>query len=52
MVRTLGPVTQRLTTAQAGRPWDVDMVVRLEIDNGRVYSTQYFESIEEMRRYI
>lgn len=52
LVRTLGPVTQRLTTAPAGRPWEVDMLVRFETDNGRVYTTQYFESVEEMRRFL
>ena len=52
MVRTLGLVTQRLTTAPAARPWDVDMLVRFETDNGRVYTTQYFESVEEMRRFL
>lgn len=47
--RTLGPVTQRLTTAPAGRPWDVDMLVRFETDNGRVYTSQYFESVAEWK---
>lgn len=49
LVRTLGPVTQRLTTAPAGRPWDVDMVMRFETDDGRVYTSQYFESVAEWK---
>ena len=52
LVRNLGPVTQRLTTASVVKPWDCDMVVRFETDNGRVYETQYFESVEEMRRFL
>lgn len=44
----------RLTVSTAAAPpiWGVSMLIRLEQVRGHVYSTQYFESVEEMIRYI
>lgn len=52
LTRTLGNLTITARTARAAPVWDVPMLIRLEQVRGHVYSTQYFESVEEMRRYI
>lgn len=53
LTRTLGDVSVRAGTSPAPAVWGCDMLVRLERREGeRLYSRQYFRSVEEMMRYI
>ena len=45
-------VAPTASTSKAAPAWSCDMLIRLEQNNGRVYSSQYFVSVEEMMRYI
>ena len=50
LTRTLDGVTVTASTWPASSAWDVPMLVRLEVQRGNVYTSQYFESVEEMKR--
>ncbi|WP_417044783.1 hypothetical protein [Dysosmobacter sp.] len=52
VTRTLRDHTMTASTSKAAPAWSCDMLIRLEQNNGRVYSSQYFVSVEEMMRYI
>lgn len=53
LTRTLGDVSVKAGTSPAPAVWGCDMLVRLERREGeRLYSSQYFRSVEEMMRYI
>ena len=53
LTRTLGDVSVRAGTSPAPAVWGCNMLVRLERREGeRLYSRQYFRSVEEMMRYI
>lgn len=52
ITRTLRDQTMTASTSKAAPAWSCDMLIRLEQNNGRVYSSQYFVSVEEMMRYI
>ena len=52
LTRSLRGLTMTASVCKASPAWGCDMLARLEQSNGRVYSTQYFASIEEMMRYI
>lgn len=52
IIRTLRDHTMTASTSKAAPAWSCDMLIRLEQNNGRVYSSQYFVSVEEMMRYI
>ena len=40
------------STCRGSPAWGCDMLIRLVQSQGPVYSTQYFQSVEEMMRYI
>lgn len=50
--RTLGDLSVIARTTSATPPWGCAMLVRLERRRGNLYTTQYFTSIEEMKRYL
>lgn len=50
ITRTLGGVTITVRTCPASHVWDVPMLVRLEVQRGNLYMTQYFESVDAMRQ--
>lgn len=52
VTRTLRDHTMTASASKAAPAWSCDMLIRLEQNNGRVYSSQYFVSVEEMMRYI
>ena len=52
VTRTLRDYTMTASTSKAAPAWSCDMLIRLEQNNGRVYPSQYFVSVEEMMRYI
>lgn len=52
LTRSLGELTMRVSTSRGTPAWGCDMLIRLEQSRGHVYSTQYFQSAEEMIRYI
>ena len=52
LTRSLGELTMRDSTCRGSPVWGCDMLIRLEQSRGHVYSTQYFQSAEEMIRYI
>ena len=52
MERELSGLRFTVSTAAAHPVWGVPMLIRLERVRGHVYSTQYFQSVEEMMRYI
>lgn len=52
LTRSLGELTMRVSTCRGSPVWGCDMLIRLEQSRGHVYSTQYFQSAEEMIRYI
>lgn len=52
VTRSLGKLTVTASTSRATPAWGCDMLIRLERSRGPVYSTQYFQSVEEMMRYI
>ena len=52
VARSLGELTMTASTCRGSPAWGCDMLIRLEQSDGRIYSTQYFASIEEMMRYI
>lgn len=52
ITRTLRDQTMTASTSKAAPAWSCDMLIRLEQNNGRVYSSQYFVSVEEKMRYI
>ena len=52
LTRTLRSLTMRASTCRASPAWGCDMLIRLEQSCGHVYSTQYFQSVEEVIRYI
>lgn len=52
ITRTLRGLTMTASICKASPAWGCDMLIRLEQSRGPVYSTQYFQSVEEMIRYI
>lgn len=44
----LGRVKARITTRRAKSPWTVAMIARMETWRGELYTSQYFESVEQM----
>lgn len=52
VTRSLGELTMAASTCRGSPVWECDMLIRLEQTRGHVYSTQYFQSVEEMMRYI
>lgn len=52
MERELPGLRLTVSTAAAPPVWGVPMLIRLEQARGHVYSTQYFQSVEEMMRYL
>ena len=52
VTRSLGELTMTASTCRGSPVWGCDMLIRLEQSRGHVYSTQYFQSAEEMIRYI
>ena len=52
LTRSLGELTMRVSTCRGSPVWGCDMLIRLEQTRGPVFSTQYFQSVEEMIRYI
>lgn len=52
VTRSLGELTMTASTCRGSPAWGCDMLIRLEQTRGHVYSTQYFQSVEEMIRYI
>ena len=52
MERELPGLRLTVSTTAAPPVWGVPMLIRLERVRGRVYSTQYFQTVEEMMRYI
>lgn len=52
VTRALRDQAMTASTSKAAPAWSCDMLIRLEQNNGRVYSSQYFVSVEEMMRYI
>lgn len=52
VTRSLGELTMTASTCRGSPVWGCDMLIRLEQTRGHVYSTQYFQSVEEMMRYI
>lgn len=48
--RSMGDKRIRVHTCPAAPVWGVPYLVRLEQWDGAVYSSQYFPSIEELRR--
>ena len=49
---SLRGLTVTASTCRGSPAWGCDMLIRLEQTRGHVYSTQYFQSVEEMIRYI
>lgn len=49
---TLDGVTVTASTWPASSAWDVPMLVRLEMQRGNVYTSQYFESVEALRKAV
>lgn len=52
LTRSLRGLTMTASTCKGSPAWGCDMLIRLEQSRGPVYSTQYFQSVEEMMRYI
>lgn len=52
LTRTLQGLTMTASTSKAPPVWGCEILFRLEKDNGRVYSSQFFKNTEEMMRYI
>ena len=52
VARSLGELTMTASTCRGSPAWGCDMLIRLKQIQGPVYSTQYFQSVEEMMRYI
>lgn len=52
LIRSLQGLTMTASTCRGSPVWGCDMLIRLEQSRGHVYSTQYFQSAEEMIRYI
>lgn len=52
LTRSLGELTMTVSTSRGTPAWGCGMLIRLEQRRGHVYSTQYFQSVEEMMRYI
>lgn len=51
VVITLGKHKVSASVVPASPAWHVAMLVRLEVWRPGGYASQYFESVEEMRRY-
>lgn len=49
---TMGSVKLRASVVPAPSPWPVAMVARLEVWRPRIYSSQYFESVEKLREAL
>ena len=52
VTRSLRGLTVTASICSGSPAWGCDMLIRLEQTRGHVYSTQYFQSVEEMIRYI
>lgn len=52
VTRSLRGLTMTASTCRGSPVWGCDMMIRLKQSRGNVYSTQYFQSVEEMMRYI
>ena len=52
VTRSLRGLTMTASTCRGSSAWGCDKLIRLEQARGHVYSTQYFQSVEEMMRYI
>lgn len=50
ITRTMGGVQITIRTHPASHVWDVPMLVRLEVQRGNLYMTQYFESVDALRK--
>lgn len=50
--REMQGVYVAVSTAHATPVWECSMLVRVQTQDRNVYSTQFFKSVEEMRRYL
>ena len=50
--REMQGVSVAVSTAHATPVWECSMLVRVQTQDRNVYSTQFFKSVEEMRRYL
>ena len=50
--REMQGVYVAVSTVSATPVWECSMLVRVQIQDRNVYSTQFFKSVEEMRRYL
>ena len=52
MLRTLGDVVVRARTLRAEPPWQVDMIVQIQMEHGNVAWTQNFVDAEDAKREL
>ena len=52
LTRTMGDVSQTVSTSPATPVWGCPMLVRLEKTKRNLYSTQYFKSVKEMEESL
>ena len=50
--REMQGVYVAVSTVSATPVWECSMLVRVQTQDRNVYSTQFFKSVEEMRRYL
>ena len=50
--RTMGPVSLRVWTTPAGRPWPVAMLIQAVMDSPQVMIRKNCASVEELRDFI